>query len=133
MRRLKDTTRRMKGQRGALRALRTGNLPLLTLGLAIVWIASHLVVEIGYADRLEGARVKFRDSVEYFIEHPMLRISPRMLPVFRDAMPGYEGNEVFSFLSEKEAANAGPSPPSTTCLALRSPPARSGGRPSPPA
>jgi membrane associated rhomboid family serine protease len=105
-----DTTGQFERLGGALRELWTGKVPLVSLALAIVWIVCQGVVEIGYSGRLERARAELGHSVEYFVEHPMLRIEPRMIPVLRNVMPGFEGNEVFSFLSKGQATDEGPSP-----------------------
>ena len=75
-----DTTGRFNRLRGAFRQLWTAKAPVLSLGLAIVWLAIHLAIEIGFAGQLDRARAELDRAVEYFIEHPMLRIEPRLLP-----------------------------------------------------
>jgi membrane associated rhomboid family serine protease len=86
--------------------LRGLELPWVTLGLAVACLLACLIVEIGYGARLERADDGIRSAVDHFVRNPMLEIQPRLLPVLRDAMPGYEGNEVFRFLADGDEAEA---------------------------
>jgi len=63
-------------------------LPVLSLGLVVVWLVVNLIVQVGFASH--GRRVE--DEFE---------VDPRLLPAVRAVMPSFESNEMFSFLRKK--------------------------------
>ncbi len=79
-------------------------LPWLSLGLAALLVASAAILALGYGGRLADARTLARHGARLAIEHPVVAVQPRMLPVIRSRMPGFDGNDEFSFLRDGGAA-----------------------------
>jgi len=79
-------------------------LPLVTLGLATSSLLVLLGAKLFFTSRLAGTEEALRDAVQHFVRHPVLAIPPRLLPVLRDGMPGYEGSEAFQFLASRRFA-----------------------------
>ena len=56
------------------------SLPLVSLGLAILWLALGLSVEIGFAGHADRGAAQMRDAVHYALDNPAVRVPPRLLP-----------------------------------------------------
>lgn len=76
-------------------------LPLVSVVLATLWLIGALVVGIGFRGDLARAGLELGAAARFAIQHPEVRIDPRLLPVARELMPGFESNEMFSFLRNK--------------------------------
>lgn len=85
-----------------------GGLPLLSLGLAALWLLTGLLVELGYASLEERSALEVRSAVQYAIDHPAVKVPPRLLPAIRAVMPGFESNETFAFLRKARGSGSGP-------------------------
>lgn len=82
-------------------------LPRVSLALVCALLLSFAVVEFGFGDRLGEARDDLDAAVDFAIENPTVQIDSRLLPVIRDSLPSFEGNDLFEFLNqgdEKEQA-----------------------------
>lgn len=79
-------------------------LPLVSLGLAATWLVFALVVQLGFATLLRDAEQQLRSAARFAIQHPEVKVQPRLLPVARRLMPSFESNEMFDFLRGKSAA-----------------------------
>lgn len=75
-------------------------LPWVSLGLVCTLLLSFVVVELGFGDRLGEARDDLDAAVDFAIENPTVRIDSRLLPVIRDYLPNFEGNDLFEFLKQ---------------------------------
>jgi membrane associated rhomboid family serine protease len=85
-------------------------LPVLSMGLAAVWVAVALVVGLGYASHLQRARDELHVAASYAIHDPVVRVKPHFLPVVRGVMPSFENDDLLGFLREKQVRGKGPSP-----------------------
>jgi membrane associated rhomboid family serine protease len=83
-------------------------LPVLSVGLAALWLLVGLAVEVGYSARAERGALEMRGAVQYALDHPAVKVPPRLLPPIRALMPGFESNEMFAFLRKTPAS--GPNP-----------------------
>ncbi|MBW2269837.1 MAG: rhomboid family intramembrane serine protease [Deltaproteobacteria bacterium] len=77
------------------------SLPLVTLGLAVLWLVFATVIELGFARSLRDADHRLRTAARFALEHPEVQVGPRVLPVAKVLMPLFESNEVFSFLRRR--------------------------------
>ncbi len=82
-------------------------LPLVSVGVVLVMLLAFLVVEFGYASQRDEVNEQLREVVDSAIDDPMVQIDPRLLPVIRDALPGFEGNELFAFLKNGRGKRKG--------------------------
>jgi membrane associated rhomboid family serine protease len=85
-------------------------LPAVSVGLVVVWIVASVVLQLGYASQLRSAKEELGEAVGYAIQNPVVAVDPRMFPVVRSVMPGFDSNEVFAFLRHGRSAQQGPSP-----------------------
>ena len=86
-------------------------LPLVSVGAVVVWFVAAMVVLLGFSGRLERTDRSFRAAVSYAIQNPVVAIDSRLLLAVRGAMPGFESNEMFSFLrNAKPEGHDGPTP-----------------------
>jgi membrane associated rhomboid family serine protease len=85
-------------------------LPAVSVGLVVVWIVASAVLQLGYASQLRSAREELGEAVGYAIQNPVVAVDPRMFPVVRAVMPGFDSNEVFAFLRHGRSGRQGPSP-----------------------
>jgi membrane associated rhomboid family serine protease len=77
-------------------------LPLLSVGLALVLLLGFAFVEIVFSERREAAHHTVESAVEFAVKNPSVQIEPRLLPAIRAVLPGFESNEIFSFLSRDQ-------------------------------
>ena len=75
-------------------------LPLLSLGLVCVLLASFPVFDVGYSALRDSVRAEFDDAVGFAIRNPSVQIPPRLLPVIRAVLPNFDSNETFAFLNK---------------------------------
>ena len=83
-----------------------GKLPLLSLGLACVLLASFPVVHLGYSALRASVRADFKEAVDFAIRNPTVQIPPRLLPVIRAVLPNFDSNETFAFLNKGRGESA---------------------------
>ena len=83
-----------------------GKLPLLSLGLACVLLASFPVLHFGYSTLRTSVRTDFDAAVDFAIRNPSVQIPPRLLPVIRAVLPDFDSNETFAFLNKSRGENA---------------------------
>jgi membrane associated rhomboid family serine protease len=76
----------------------------VSLGLVALWLAVGLSMEIGFAAHADRGAAQMRGAVHYALDHPAVRVPPRLLPAIRAVMPAFESNEMFAFLRK---ANGG--------------------------
>jgi len=76
-------------------------VPVLSIGLAVVWLVAGLVVQLTYTSHLQKAERELQAAVTFAIHNPAVVVGPRLLPVLRTVLPDFDGNEVFSFLRNK--------------------------------
>jgi membrane associated rhomboid family serine protease len=87
-----------------------GRLPLLSLGLAALWLLVTLVVQLGYASQLQRAGDELHEAASYAIQNPVIEVDERFLPVVRGLMPSFENDSVMGFMRKKQARRSGPTP-----------------------
>ena len=85
-------------------------LPLVSLGVAALWLLLCLVVEVGYAGHRRTVEADVDAAVRFALDQPAVAIAPRLLPAVRSVMPGFESNEMFDFLRGTGGGNGGPTP-----------------------
>jgi membrane associated rhomboid family serine protease len=73
-------------------------LPLVSVGIAAVWLLSLLAIELGFSGARREAEGRLLAAARFAIEHPEVEIDPRLLPVAHAVLPGFESNEMFAFL-----------------------------------
>jgi membrane associated rhomboid family serine protease len=73
-------------------------LPLVSVGIAVVWLVSLLVIELGFSGARREADAHLLAAARFAIEHPEVEVDPRLLPVTHAVLPGFESNEMFAFL-----------------------------------
>jgi membrane associated rhomboid family serine protease len=81
-------------------------LPLLSLGLVCVLLASFPVFHVGYSALRANVRADFEEVVDFAIRNPTVQIPPRLLPVIRAVLPNFDGNETFAFLKKSRDESA---------------------------
>ena len=77
-----------------------GKLPLLSLGLVCVLLASFPVLHLGYSALQSSVQADFKEAVGFAIRNPAVQIPPRLLPVIRVVLPNFDSNETFAFLKK---------------------------------
>lgn len=82
-------------------------LPAVSVGIAVVWLVSALVVQVGFAQHRERVEDEVHAAVRFAINNPVVRIQPRLLPAVRAVMPGFDSNEMFAFLRHAGASDGG--------------------------
>lgn len=80
---------------------RVRRLPLMSLGLAGLWLVAALIVQGGFAGAQRESEHGLLAAARYALQHPEVAIEPRVLPVAQALMPGFEDNEMFDFLRRK--------------------------------
>jgi membrane associated rhomboid family serine protease len=83
-----------------------GRLPLVSLGLACVLLASFPVFHFGYSALRASVRADFGEAVGFAIRNPAVQIPPRLLPAVRAVLPDFDSNETFAFLKKSGAESA---------------------------
>lgn len=83
-----------------------GKLPLLSLGLVCVLLASFPVFYFGHSAQRASVRADFKEAVDFAIRNPTVQIPPRLLPVIRAVLPNFDSNEIFAFLQKGRDASA---------------------------
>jgi membrane associated rhomboid family serine protease len=83
-----------------------GKLPLLSLGLVCVLLASFPVFHIGYSALRASVQADFKEAVGFAIRNPTVQIPPRLLPVIQAVLPNFDSNETFAFLKKSRDENA---------------------------
>jgi membrane associated rhomboid family serine protease len=83
-------------------------VPVLSIGLAVVWLVAGLVVQLAYTSQLHKAERELQAAVSFAIHNPEVVVGPRLLPVLRTVIPDFDGNEVFSFLRKKPTGGEEP-------------------------
>jgi membrane associated rhomboid family serine protease len=73
-------------------------LPLVSVGIAVVWLLSLLTIELGFSGARREAEGRLLTAARFAIEHPEVDVDPRLLPVTHAVLPGFESNEMFAFL-----------------------------------
>jgi len=86
---------------------RVRDLPIVSLGLAAIFLVTFLVIQVGYSARLGVARLEVSEAVEYAIENPVVDVPERLLPAIRAVLPTFDSNEMFSFLKKGRGAKTG--------------------------
>jgi membrane associated rhomboid family serine protease len=77
-----------------------GKLPLLSLGLVCVLLASFPVFHLGYSSLRENVQADFKEVVGFAIRNPTVQIPPRLLPVIQEVLPNFDANQTFAFLKK---------------------------------
>ena len=77
-----------------------GQLPLLSLGLVCILLASFPVLHFGYSSLRASVQADFKEAVGFAIRNPTVQIPPRLLPVIREILPNFDSNETFAFLKK---------------------------------
>ncbi len=80
--------------------------PLVSLGLAVPLALVLLVVQLGYAHRLEAAHAEVAAVVDFAIHHPAVQVPTRLVPAVQALVPSFDGNETFAFLRQAGARRA---------------------------
>ncbi len=83
-------------------------LPVLSLGLVVVWLVLNLIVQVGFASHGRDLESKLREAVSFVIHNPAVEVDTRLLPAVRAVMPSFESNEMFAFLRKKRPEGSGP-------------------------
>ena len=83
-------------------------VPVLSLGLAVVWLVAGLAVQLAYTSHLHKAERELQAAVGFAIQNPVVVVGPRLLPVLQTVIPGFDGNEVFSFLRKQPTGGEEP-------------------------
>jgi membrane associated rhomboid family serine protease len=83
-------------------------VPVLSIGLAVVWLVAGLAVQLAYTSHLHKAERELQAAVSFAIHNPAVVVGPRLLPVLRTVIPGFDGNEVFSFLRKQPTGGEKP-------------------------
>jgi len=77
-----------------------GKLPLLSLGLVCVLLASFPVFHFGHLAQRASVQADFKEAVDFAIRNPTVQIPPRLLPAIRAVLPNFDSNEIFAFLKK---------------------------------
>jgi hypothetical protein len=85
-------------------------LPLLSLGLVVVWLVVNVIVQVGFASHRQSVERKLREAVNFAIQNPVVEVDARLIPAVRAVMPSFESNEMFAFLRKKRPENDGATP-----------------------
>lgn len=79
------------------------NWPLLSLGIAVLWVVVYLVVEVGYGGQLRASRDAHYEAARLTSREPMIEVSDANLPVVRAVNPSFENDALLEFMRERSA------------------------------
>jgi len=85
-------------------------IPVLSLGLVVVWLVVNLIVQVGFASHGRDVEDNLREAVSFAIHNPVVEVDARLLPAVRAVMPSFESNEMFAFLRKKRPEGDGATP-----------------------
>jgi membrane associated rhomboid family serine protease len=78
-------------------------LPVVTLAFALLCVLVTAVVKLGYEGHAQRIAEELRDAATFAVQNPVVAVDPRLLPVVRGYMPGFDSNETFAFLRHNDA------------------------------
>jgi membrane associated rhomboid family serine protease len=80
--------------------------PYLSVGLAAVLLLVFLVIQLGFQAERRALDLAAQEAVEYAIHNPVVEVGPRVMPIVRAVVPGFDGNETFEVLRRKGRGSA---------------------------
>ncbi len=75
--------------------------PFVSVGLATVLLLSFVTIEIGFRAERRALQLAALETVEHAVQNPVVEVGPRMMPIVRAVVPGFDANETFDFLRRK--------------------------------
>ena len=76
-------------------------LPPLSLGVAVLWTAAFLVMQLGYADLLRDAGRAHHEAAQLANRHPTIKIDAEQMQVVRAVDHDFETDSLFSGFMER--------------------------------
>ena len=75
--------------------------PFVSDGLAAVLLLAFATSQIGFRAGRRALHLAAQEAVEYAVQNPVVEVGPRMMPIVRAVVPGFDANETFDFLRRK--------------------------------
>ena len=86
---------------GVRRGRSEAPFPFVSVGLAAVLLLGFLATEIGFRAERREVHLAAKEAVEHAVSNPVVEVGPRMMPIVRAVVPGFDANETFDFLRRK--------------------------------
>lgn len=79
------------------------SLPLLSLGIATLWLLVWLLVEIGYGSLLRESREAHYQAARLTANDPLIAVSDSQMKVVRAVNPEFENDSLLEFMRKRSA------------------------------